>query len=230
MTKENFTSINVIIDKSGSMDSLTNDTIGGFNTFLADQKQVPGEAIMTLCLFDTSYRLVYDCKPLADVPPLNSTVYIPSGGTALLDAVGMTIDKVGQKLAAMEEHERPSKVLFLIITDGEENSSKEYALAKVHEMVSHQREKYSWEFVFMGANIDSVSVGASIGVATANAVNYSASSIGTKNLYANISNSTRQYRSAGTPAQVDFFNQDDQNIIIGVPSPVIEPASGGDNK
>jgi uncharacterized protein YegL len=121
--KENLTSINVILDGSGSMGRLVNDTIGGFNQFLQDQQALPGEALLSLTIFNTKPTVVHDCLPIANVPALNKDVYKASGGTALLDAVGLTVDNVGQKLASMREEDRPSKILFLIITDGEENAS-----------------------------------------------------------------------------------------------------------
>jgi hypothetical protein len=223
MTKENFTSINVIIDQSGSMSGLTNDTIGGFNQFLSDQNQEPGEAVFTLCLFNTSYQLPYNFVKLADVPSLTDKVYRPSGGTALLDAVGTTIDQVGSKLDAMPEEERPSKVIFLIITDGDENSSREYSKAKIKSMVSHQRDTYNWEFVFMGANIDAISEGSSLGIAAHNSVNYSASAAGTHDLYKGISSNMRSYRSSKGPGSVDFFNQNNTQPAV-TPAVVITPA------
>lgn len=217
MTKENFTSINVIIDKSGSMGHLTEDTIGSFNTFLADQKTVPGEAVFTLCTFNTDYNLVHDFVKLGSVPDLNSKVYRPNGGTALLDAMGTTINAVGAKLAAMPEDERPSKVIFLIITDGQENSSHTFEAAQVKAMVEHQRDTYKWEFVFMGANIDSIAEGQALGISMNNSMNYEASAAGTRSLYNTVSDSLRSYRSSGD-AQVDFFNQPITTpTIIGTP-------------
>jgi uncharacterized protein YegL len=212
MTRENFTSVNVIIDRSGSMSSLAGDTIGGFNTFLADQKNVPGDVSFTLCLFSTHYQLVHDAVKLDSVPDLNTTTYRPSGNTALLDALGTTIDNVGNKLAAMSEEERPSKVIFLIITDGQENASREYTIDQVKAKVTHQSDVYNWEFVFMGANIDAISAGTSLGISAANSVNYSASSVGTKSLYTNVSKSLGSYRAA-TRQKVDFFNQPDVDLV-----------------
>lgn len=229
MTKPNFTSINVLIDASGSMGDLTNDTIGGFNQFLKDQKQVPGEAIFSLCLFNTRPNPLYTCLPLAEVPELNNTTYRPSGGTSLLDAVGVTINSLGAQLSAMPEEGRPSKVIFLIITDGEENSSKEFALDKIKEMVSHQRDVYSWEFVFMGANIDAFAAGSGVGVIRANSLNYVATPAGTRDLYKSVSRNLSTYRSnVGGGSKVDFFNQDDQQPVVVVPTVpvdvVINPA------
>ena len=201
--KQNLTSINVIIDRSGSMAGLATDTIGGFNGFVADQKLVPGDVLFTLCTFSTSSTLVHDSVPLSDVPDLNTKTYFASGGTALLDAMGKTIDSVGVKLAALPEDERPSKVLFLIITDGQENSSKAYSADQVRAMVEHQKTKYNWEFIFMGANIDALEDGTALGVAPQNTMNYDATSIGTKKLYRSISDSTTSYRGA---RQVDNFS------------------------
>ena len=136
--KQDFTSINVIMDASGSMSHLTNDTIGSFNTFLAEQKVVPGEAVITLCRFNTESTLLHDFVKLASVPDLTERAYAPSGGTALLDAMGTTINSVGAKLAALPEDQRPSKVLFLVITDGHENSSYFFSAAQIKQMVTHQ--------------------------------------------------------------------------------------------
>lgn len=195
--KENFTSINIILDKSGSMAGLISDTIGGFNKFLNDQKALPGEAVFTLCTFDSSSQIVHNFKPIASVPDLDTKTYVPGGGTALLDAMGSTINSVGSKLAAMMEDDRPSKVLFLVITDGEENSSREFTKAKIKEMVEHQTNVYNWQFIFLGANIDAISEGNSLGFSTMNSMNYSATPGGTHDLYKTISTNTTNYRSTG---------------------------------
>lgn len=227
MTKENFTSINVIIDQSGSMGHLRSDTIGGFNTFLNEQKQVPGEAIFTLCLFNTEYNLPFNFVKLAAVPDLTSELYCPSGSTALLDAVGTTINQVGAKLAAMPEEERPSKVIFLIITDGEENSSNEFTKSQIKSMISHQQDVYKWDFIFMGANIDAVAEGDALGIAARNSINYSASAAGTKSLYNSVSRSLRSYRSSKGPGPVDFFNQPP---VVVTPSDIPPDSTDSDPK
>ncbi len=204
--KENFTSINVVIDRSGSMQRLTSDTIGGFNQFLADQRDVPGEAVLTLAIFSIDYTLVHDCKVLADISDLDSSTYRAAGGTALLDALGKTINSVGAKLATMEEDERPSKVIFLVITDGEENSSVEFSKEQIKSMVEHQQDVYKWEFVFMGANIDSMAEGASIGVAQHNTMDYMPTPAGTRSLYQDVSKSMKRYRMSG-PSKSGFFGK-----------------------
>lgn len=209
MTKENFTSINVIVDASGSMAGLTTDTIGNFNTFLKEQKAFPGEAVFTLCTFNTDYRLVHDFVKIAGVPDLDKDTYRPNGGTALLDAMGTTIDSVGRKLAAMPEEERPSKVIFLIITDGHENSSHHYFAPQIRQMVEHQKDVYSWEFVFMGANIDAIASGTALGISAQNTLNYAPTAAGTHQLYRSISENMSTYRASNS-SRADFFNQSQQ--------------------
>lgn len=204
--KENFTSINVVIDRSGSMRRLVSDTIGGFNQFLNDQKGLPEDAVMTLCTFSTDYTLVYDFIKLEDIPDLTEKNYVVGGGTALLDALGTTINTVGNKLAAMPEDERPSKVLFLIITDGEENSSVEFSHAQIKEMVTHQKDVYNWDFVFMGANLDAIMAGDAIGISPSMTLNYDATSSGTKSLYKDISKSVTRYRTQGRSSS-GFFGK-----------------------
>jgi len=220
MTKENFTSINVIIDASGSMSHLTHDTIGNFNTFLQEQKAFPGEAVFTLCTFNTDYHLVHDFVKIAGVPSLDAKTYVPQGGTALLDAMGSTIDSVGKKLAALPEEERPSKVIFLIITDGHENSSRRFDAAQVKSMVEHQKDTYSWEFVFMGANIDAISAGTNLGISMQNTLNYVPSAAGTENLYKSISSNVSSYRGSNS-SRVDFFNQTQQGVGSVTPPVVV---------
>lgn len=210
MTKENFTSINVVIDRSGSMAPLTKDTIGGFNTFLKEQKAVPGDAVLTLATFSDHYTLVHDCVPIANVEELSSKTYVTGGGTALLDAIGKTIHATGAKLSAMKEEDRPSKVIFLVMTDGEENMSKEFIRAKIMEMINHQRDTYSWEFVFIGANQDAIMAGHSLGIAATHSHNYSSNSIGTRAAYSSMSSGMDSYRRAKVGA---VFNMQDPNEV-----------------
>lgn len=216
MTKENFTSINVVIDKSGSMSGLAKDTIGSFNTFIKEQKEVPGDAAFTLCAFNHDYTLIHDFVKLGAVPDLDSASYRPSGNTALLDALGATINSVGQKLAAMPEDERPSKVIFLIITDGQENASSKFTKEQIKSMVEHQREVYKWEFVFIGANIDAFHDGQAYGFTGQNSVSYNATKGGTHQLYSSVSSNMRSYRLADAESYATasaaggFFSQTGQ--------------------
>ena len=195
MTKENLTSINVLIDKSGSMHGLASDTIGNFNKFLADQKLLPGEAIFTLTTFNGQTNIVHNFISLGSVPELNDTTYSPNGGTALLDALGETINSVGAKLAAMPEEDRPSKVIFLIITDGQENASTDFTRSQVKSMVEHQTQVYSWEFSFYGSSIDQIQSANSLGISSINSNQYTYSSQGMQDLYGSISRSVTVSRS-----------------------------------
>lgn len=162
--KSDYTHIAVILDRSGSMASLIDDIIGGFNKFLEEQKKLPGQATLTLVQFDDQYDVLADFVDIQKVPPLSRDVYCERGWTALLDAVGVTITKVGEKIAAMPEDQRPSKVLISIYTDGQENKSKEYKLEQIRQMVKLQRETYSWEFTFTGVGIDAFAEAASLGI------------------------------------------------------------------
>ncbi len=171
--KPNSTEIIFVVDRSGSMESIANDMKGGFDSFIREQKKLPGECQVTLARFDNEYELVFERKDLTDVPPLE---LIPRGGTALNDAVGRTINAVGERLAKTPEDQRPSKILFVIITDGEENASQEFKdTRKVLELITHQREKYSWEFIFLGASLNATQVAQNMGIPKARAVMYAAS-------------------------------------------------------
>jgi uncharacterized protein YegL len=175
---ENLTEIVAILDRSGSMEHLTNDTIGGFNSFLKEQKEIPGAAVLTTVLFNDTYMLLHDRVDIKKVKPVTNKEYIAQGATALLDAMGKTINDIGLKLYNTVENERPGKVIFFIITDGEENASVEFTNDKIKEMVEMQRNTYSWEFIFLGANIDSFSVAHSIGISADRAFDYEADSEG----------------------------------------------------
>lgn len=205
--KENFTAIAVIIDASGSMYDLTDDTIGNFNAFLNEQKAVPGEAVFSLCTFNTNYKLVHDFCPLNSVGELTKQTYSATGGTALLDAMGATIDFLGTKLAAMPEEDRPSKVIVLVITDGRENQSRQFNLEQIKNKVTHQQEKYNWQFVFIGANIDAIHAGTSMGFSAQNSVGYVPSSVGTQQLYRSVSVNLSSLRSSVPLNKNDFFGQ-----------------------
>jgi hypothetical protein len=152
--KKDYCEIIMVLDESGSMSSCKSDTVGGVNEFLNNQKRLAGEVKVTLVKFSDYYKVINDAAPLQQIEYLNDHNYTPSNTTALLDAVGKTINKTGQRLAAMKEKNRPEKVIFVIITDGFENASQEFSQSEVFKMVTHQKEKYSWEFTFLGADID----------------------------------------------------------------------------
>ncbi len=181
------TEIVCILDRSGSMESIRTDAIGGFNAFLAAQQQLPGDARLTLVLFDHEYDRVLDAVPLAEVKPLTEETYVPRGTTALLDAVGRTLDDVGARLAATPEAERPGKVLVCILTDGLENASRDYTRDRVKGMIEHQQQKYGWEFQFLAANQDAFAAAGSIGIAAADAAAFVADAAGTHAAFARVS-------------------------------------------
>jgi len=192
--KKGLSEIICIIDSSGSMDLIKNDAIGGFNSFLEEQKKLPGEATLTLIQFNTDYNVIHENKPLSDVNPISDKDYIPMGSTALLDAVGKTVDSTGRRLANTPEENRPEKVIVAILTDGQENASRSYDLSKISDMISHQKEKYSWEFIFLGANQDAFAEAAKIGIDSKDTINFAATNDGIRTAYSNMSDSVRAYR------------------------------------
>jgi uncharacterized protein YegL len=195
--KENLTEIVAILDRSGSMSGLDKDTIGGYNAFIDQQKQVPGEAVLTTVLFDDQYDLLHDGVNIKEVLPITGREYFPRGTTALLDAVGNSISTIGEKLSKMSESDRPGKVMFLIITDGAENSSKEYTQAQIKEMVERQQNIYKWEFLFFGANIDSFAAAGGIGISHARSANFTASAHGVSTTMDAMSFAATSYRKTG---------------------------------
>jgi len=192
--KKDFSEIVCIIDRSGSMGSIKTDAIGGFNTFLEEQKKLPGDATLTYVQFDTDYEVVHENTPIQTVLPIDDKTYQPRGMTALLDAIGRTIEDVGRRLSNIPEELRPSKIIFAILTDGEENSSRKYDLPKVKEMIKLQKESYQWEFIFLGANQDAFAEAAKIGIDAKDAFNYAATGKGVRAAYSNMSASMASYR------------------------------------
>jgi hypothetical protein len=162
--KEGYTHISLVLDRSGSMQTMRDDAIGGFNAFLADQQAFPGEATFTFAQFNDSYELIYPFANLQEVEPLTRETFVPSGTTALLDAIGKCMNETGKHLAAMPESARPEKVIFTILTDGQENSSREFSLGQIKGMITHQQEVYNWVFIFLAANQDAFSSATRLGV------------------------------------------------------------------
>ena len=181
------TEIVCIIDRSGSMEPVRSDAIGGFNAFLEAQQKLPGDAHLTLVLFDHEYDRVLDAVPLAAVQPFTAETYMPRGTTALLDAVGRTIDDVGDRLANTPEVVRPGKVLVCILTDGMENASRDYTRDRVKGMIEHQQQKYGWEFMFLAANQDAFGEAGAMGIASQDAASYVSDGPGTYAAYQRVS-------------------------------------------
>lgn len=208
MTDSNKTEVVMIIDRSGSMFPIWADTVGGFKKFIQDQKTIPGKINLTLVSFDNIIDMIYDGIDINDCDGDILDNYGPRGNTALLDAMGFTINKVGYRFADMKEEERPGKVIICVITDGKENSSIEFRTpSKIKEMVEHQTNKYCWEFTYLGANQDSFLIGNSLGVTTRNCANFEYSNIGTKSCMDTLSHSVRRCRLDGSmPVIQDIYD------------------------
>ena len=185
--KKGLTELVFIVDRSGSMAGLEKDTIGGFNAMLKEQAELEGEARVTTVLFDNQYRLLHDRIDIRAVAPLTEKDYRVGGGTALLDAIGRTIKKIRAVQKQTAEEYRAEKVLFVIITDGEENSSRKYSAEQIKECIEHQKEKCGWEFVFFGANMDAVLEASKLGIAAEFARGWLANAAGTAMAYNDMS-------------------------------------------
>lgn len=178
------TEIIFVIDKSGSMSRLTNDTIEGFNGFVESQKD-DTKTTLTTVLFDTSWKILHDGVDVYEVSPMTAKDYIAGGGTAMLDAIGDTINRVQDRHDELGEN-KPDNVLFVITTDGEENSSRKFTKAQIEKMIKHQTNGHGWEFMFLGANMDAVKEAASIGISYDRSISYNWTSQGTDALYSTV--------------------------------------------
>ncbi|TYR74703.1 VWA domain-containing protein [Rossellomorea vietnamensis] len=190
---KNLTEVVFLLDRSGSMAGLENDTIGGFNGFVKRQEQLDGKTVITTVLFDDDYEVLWQGKP-AETVKLTEKEYYVKGCTAMLDAIGKTIAEVGHRLFQTPEGERPGKVIFAITTDGHENASVEFSYEKINEMIRHQREIYNWEFIFMGANIDVVQEAENIGILAESAYEFEASEEGVEKMYSKMCEEVSQMR------------------------------------
>ena len=184
-----------ILDRSGSMAGLEADTIGGFNSMLEKQGKEPGEALVSTVLFDNETEVVHDRVPLSQVPKLDDKTYYVRGCTALLDAVGGAVHHIGNVHKYARPEDRPERTLFVITTDGMENASRRYSYEKVEQMIRRQKEKYGWEFLFLGANIDAAKEAGRFGIAPERAVNYVSDSEGTALNYAAVEKAVRSVRA-----------------------------------
>jgi len=196
--QKDLTELVFILDKSGSMSGLEDDTIGGFNSLLTKQQKEPGQAIVTTVLFDDKYELLHDRISISGIRPITGKEYFVGGSTALLDAIGKTIAKIGNAQKYTGENQRAAKVMFIITTDGMENASREYTSGKVRQLIERQKEKYGWEFLFLGANIDAVSTAAEFGIDADRAVNYVADAQGTNLNYQAVSRAVSEIRTSNT--------------------------------
>ena len=195
--KKNLTELVFILDKSGSMSGLEKDTIGGFNSMLDQQRKVDGECVITTVLFDNRYELLHDRIDIRAVQPITGKAYFVGGSTALLDAIGSTIHKIDTAQKNTTEDYRAEKVMFVIITDGEENASRHFSSAQIRQMIQHQKERYGWEFIFLGANIDAVETAGRFGIDADRAVDYVPDGEGTELNYRMMSETVATFRECG---------------------------------
>lgn len=205
------TEIIFVIDKSGSMCNLTKDTIGGFNSFVESQKD-DTKTTLTTVLFDTGWKVLHDGIDVYEVEPMTNKDYIAGGGTAMLDAIGETINRVQDRHDELGE-KKPDNVLFVITTDGEENSSRKFTKAQIEKIIKHQTSGHGWEFIFLGANMDAVKEAANIGISSTRAATYDWTASGTDALYSSVSTMA----CASKTCSVDALNmQDVYDSITGV--------------
>ena len=201
--RKGLTEIVFILDRSGSMSGLESDTIGGFNSLIAKQKKEEGEAYISTVLFDDVTEVLHDRRSLEQIKPLTEEDYYVRGCTALLDAVGGAIHHIGNVHKYARDEDRPEKTLFIITTDGQENSSKHYSYKQVKHMVERQKERYGWEFLFLGANIDAVAEAERFGIRRDRAVNYHADCAGTAVNYKALSKAVSKVRSCASLQYMD---------------------------
>jgi len=209
--KQGLTELVFILDRSGSMSGLESDTIGGFNGLLEKQTREPGECLVTTVLFDDRYELLHDRIALSSVNKITSKEYFVRGSTALLDAIGRTLDKTRNAQINTAESGRAEKVLFVIVTDGMENASREYRMDRVKEMIERQTKESGWEFLFLGANIDAISVAAGFGIAADRAVTYRADAVGTQLNYDVVSDTVASMR-AGAPLAANWKKRIEKDV------------------
>ena len=197
--KKNLTELVMILDRSGSMGGLEKDTIGGYNSMLLRQRETEGEVLVSTVLFDSVSEVLYDRVPLEKMPQMTEKEYFVRGCTALLDAIGGAIHHMGNVHKYAREEDRPEKTIFVITTDGVENASRQYSLEKVRQMVERQKEKYGWEFLFLGANMDAIETAGRFGIAPERAVNYKSDSAGTALNYEVLADTVCQMRVCQAP-------------------------------
>ncbi len=202
--KKNLTEIVFILDRSGSMAGLEGDTIGGFNAMVEKQKQELGEALISTVLFDNESEVIHDRVDIQKIRPMTRDQYYVRGCTALLDAVGGAIHHIGNVHKYAREEDRPEKTLFVITTDGMENASRKYTYEKLKAMIERQKEKYGWEFLFLGANIDAAKEAARFGIQADRAANYHADSKGTGVIYESVNDAICHVRSCAAPLAADW--------------------------
>ena len=206
-----YTHIAVILDRSGSMESIRDDTIGGFNAFLNEQKQQPGKATLTLVQFDSQdpYEVIHQVKTIKEVPELTKDTYVPRATTPLLDAIGRGINDLEKWVVDMKEQDRPSKVVFVVITDGQENASREFRRDQILKMINEKEKQYGWQFVFLSADLDAINDAMDHGFQAKAAMAFDQTGVGVKNAWASVSQNIANYRASRS--QDVAFSDEDRN-------------------
>ena len=209
--KKNLTELVMILDRSGSMGGLESDTIGGYNSMLKKQREEEGEVLVSTILFDDRSEVLYDRVPLEKMPQMTEKEYYVRGCTALLDAVGGAIRHIGNVHKYAREEDRPEKTIFVITTDGLENASREYSYGRVKKMVEQQKEKYGWEFLFLGANIDAIETAGRFGISADRAANYNSDREGTALNYEVLAETVCKMRVAAAPIDAGWKKRIDED-------------------
>lgn len=210
--KKNLTELVMILDRSGSMGGLESDTIGGYNSMLKKQSETEGEVLVSTVLFDDRSEVLFDRVPLEELPQMTDKEYYVRGCTALLDAVGGAIRHIGNVHKYAREEDRPEKTIFVITTDGLENASREYSYERVKRMVERQKEKYGWEFLFLGANIDAIETAGKFGISADRAANYHSDHIGTALNYEVLADAVCEMRGSAKAIGADWKKRIDEDF------------------
>jgi len=206
--KPSYTDITFVLDRSGSMWTIWDDTIGGFNSFLNEQKKLPDKCHLTLVKFDHEYDFVYQNQEISTIDKLDRKTFVPRGNTALFDAIGRSIIETETRLLKLNKKERPNKVIFVIQTDGAENASKEYTREKIAELIKNHQKEHDWEFIFLGANQDAITSGQSMGFTKGQSLSYASNAHGTQSLYTSVNSLVSNIRSGSGPT---YFTQSDRD-------------------
>lgn len=209
--KKNLTELVMILDRSGSMGGLESDTIGGYNSMLKKQREAEGEVLVSTVLFDDRTEVLYDRVPLEKLPQMTEKEYYVRGCTALLDAVGGAVRHIGNVHKYAREEDRPEKTIFVITTDGLENASREYSYDRVKKMVERQKEKYGWEFLFLGANIDAIETAGRFGITADRAANYHSDRKGTALNYEVLADAVCEMRVSAAPISAKWKKRIDED-------------------
>lgn len=203
------TSIIIVLDRSGSMNRIKTDVIGGLNSFIKQQQDLPGECSLTVVQFDDQFETIYQNVLIKAVRPFDENTFVPRGSTALLDAIGQTINSVNLEIEVLPKSKQPKKTIFVILTDGEENCSRKFNRDQIFEMIELQKKNHQWEFVFLAANQDAIKTASLMGIGAASSMTFNTTTDGTRATYDALSASVGNYRSS--LASSVYFNDDQRN-------------------